>query len=99
MMLVITTYKRKGKCRKCGKCCEYPTRDRINAYSRAGYDVQEILETELDCPHVKRREDGSIKCGKYWRRPRRCRRFPSHPLDIAALPTCGYRFIEVNHDH
>ena len=76
---------RTGECKMCGKCCEIPTKERLEAYG----DVKPETQFLDGCPHLK---DG--RCDDYDNRPRMCRDFPRSLLDITALPECGYKFKE-----
>ena len=78
---------RVGECNQCGKCCDPPTPERIEAYRGWDYMVQH----PEGCPFGMR-VNGKIGCGNYDNRPQMCKDFPQHPLDIVVLPECGYSF-------
>jgi len=81
-----------GSCKRCGKCCDPSTL----APRIAEYIARQVpfLVVGKPCPHLKRNEDGTTTCLIYEKRPKWCRDFPAEPADIAALPECGYRFID-----
>lgn len=91
-MVNRTNWNRQGECRRCGECCEYPSRERINAYGRAGFEYR--THRMRGCSSAGRTEDGRIFCKDYGKRPEMCRRFPEHPVDIVTIPGCGYSFRE-----
>ena len=90
-MEVLTNLARTGECKRCGECCEAPTKERVDVYKRAGYGCK--VQHLSGCPWEKR-VDGKITCTDYDNRPKMCRDFPLSPLDIAALPNCGFKFAE-----
>ena len=79
--------KRTGECNQCGKCCEPPTLERIEAYHMVGYECD--TQFEDGCPHFV-----GNKCNDYEGRNQMCRDFPIHPVDIETIPECGYLFKE-----
>lgn len=85
----IMRYIRIGECNRCGECCEAPTKERIEAYHRAGFTCR--VQHESGCPFEEYRE-GKIFCTNYEDRPKMCRDFPTSPVDIETLPNCSYRF-------
>ena len=83
---------RLGWCNQCGKCCEFPAPERIEAYRKEGYECK--TQHLSGCPSGARTKDGRIYCTDYDNRPLMCRNFPQHPIDIKTLPECGYSFEE-----
>lgn len=81
---------RSGECTKCGKCCESPTPERIEAYRKVGYECK--TQHLSGCPSEARTEDGRIYCTDYYNRPEMCRDFPLSPVDIETIPECSYYF-------
>ncbi len=77
---------RSGDCKKCGKCCEIPTEERIEAYVRAGISFQSQYLS--GCPYWV-----NGLCSDYEHRPQMCKDFPRSPVDIETLD-CGYYFKE-----
>ena len=83
---------RLGRCRRCGGCCDPATMPaRLEAYRQGG--ALAVITQHPDGCRQFRRENGRATCAIYEQRPKMCRLFPIHPMDIAALPTCGYRFV------
>jgi len=87
---------RLGKCNQCGDCCDPAlVGPRLKAYMDAGY-MPHMVESHLGagrCPHFTRDAQGGGLCAVYPFRPDYCKAFPTHPMDIAALPRCGYTFL------
>lgn len=78
----------------CGDCCEPPTKERLQTYRDAGIEV--TVQYEDGCPFAIRGEDGRLSCTDYENRNEICRNFPTHPVDILALPNCSFSFKEGN---
>lgn len=79
-----------GKCLQCGKCCDPSTLpSRVAVYQKNG--VKALIHGE-PCSYFEYR-DGRGFCKTYEGRPEMCRLFPVMPIDVEALPGCGYRFI------
>ena len=83
---------RRGSCRRCGACCDPATLPaRLEAYRQHGA-LLVITQYPDGCRHF-RRENGRATCAIYPHRPKICQLFPLFPVDIAALPTCGFYFV------
>lgn len=79
---------RLGKCTKCGDCCRDETLEaRIQAYKKAGVPYKIINN---DCMSF---DPNTGLCRNYENRPLSCKQFPLLPVDIVALPRCGYSFV------
>jgi len=86
-------YIRKGKCTRCGACETIDTLPiRIKVYQLFGLSW---VAHAAPCPHFYW-DDGKATCAIYGssKRPWMCEAFPASPIDILALPTCGYTFID-----
>lgn len=87
-------YHREGECCRCGQCEDMSTLPiRLRIYELFGVDC--LFRTEV-CPHFYFDEHGRATC-KIYDSPERdwmCKAFPASPVDIIALPRCGYHFID-----
>ena len=83
-------YIREGECNQCGECCLPPTKERLQSYADAGFEVE--VQYEDGCPSEVRGEGGKITCTDYEHRNQMCRDFPQFPVDIVALPNCSFSF-------
>ena len=101
----MVKYIRKGKCKRCGKCCtmkhlfeSMPEEDKelIKKVFPWLYTALVIGAAEdYKCPYLKY-ENGIAVCTIYPNRPEFCRRYPETPEDL--IPGCGYYFEEVEND-
>lgn len=82
-----------GRCLRCGKCCDASTLpQRLVIYQKHG--VAALIRGE-PCPHFEYRNNKGF-CKIYEGRPEICRLFPVMPIDVEALPSCGYKFVILN---
>jgi len=82
---------RVGKCRRCGACervDNLPVRLRIYELFSYGW-----VAHAGPCPHFYW-DNGLATCAIYHNRPWMCREFPRDPIDLVALPGCGYSFLD-----
>lgn len=91
-----TRWQRTGECTQCGQCC-------------LGGDpsIQNPVFTDAEraaatigghCP-LLRLTDAEYNCAGHGQHPfylGGCNTFPVRPADIADIPECGYRFVQVN---
>lgn len=85
---------REGECCGCGDCCRPETIPaRTAAYNEARIPFEVV--NNGDCKDF---DPETGKCRIYENRPQVCRDFPTHPIDIAALPRCTYTFKRVEED-
>ena len=68
-----------GSCNNCGDCCKL-------LIFQAGVSKMKICEQYI----------GSAEghCKIYSNRPAKCQAFPVGPWDLAALPHCGFQFVD-----
>ncbi len=98
-------YRREGKCRRCGKCCNL----RILAGLLSETDVnpatlakiKEAGEKRPRCPYLKFMKVGHGKmkykkayCIQYEKRPPFCKQYPATPADTPPK-SCGFKFSPV----
>lgn len=80
------TFIRKGKCKRCGKCCVVK-----NLYP--GHEFMEWLDKQFDgglvCPHLER-NNGKATCKIHKTRPEFCRNHPTRDMEV--IKGCGFRF-------
>jgi len=88
-------YRRKGKCLRCGKCCNF--RYLFNDISWKSKIVIFVFHPKTlfiwifkkDCPNLIKMGERSL-CIIYKKRPWFCKAFPATPEDL--IYKCGYNF-------
>ena len=93
---LISEVERHGSCNRfCGRCC-----------SVAHWRTHPLFEEQVAALFAELGEsehgecaklvwvNGQAVCSIYDDRPEVCRHFPNHPLSIATIPECSYRFTE-----
>ena len=90
------TFDRIGYCsRFCGRCCSlshwqaHPQYETVKAILEAPPFIG--MNENGDCGHLVWK-NGFAVCSIYETRPDICRTFPNHPLSIATIPECSFRF-------
>ena len=101
----MVKYIRKGKCKRCGKCCTM--KHLWNSMSKLDKEALKMMAPELyemmekaakedvKCPYLKY-ENGIAVCTIYPFRPTFCAEYPATPDDL--IPGCGYYFEEVKEE-
>lgn len=86
-------YIRKGKCKRCGKCCQwrYLIKDVPLKIKIILVLLNPIFLIKSKCPHLGFDKNGKAYCKIYDHRPWFCRAFPAEPADLVDKD-CGYYF-------
>ena len=91
-------YKRKGKCLRCGRCCNFrylfndlPFAIKFIFFLSNPKSLY-LLIAGKDCPHLIRM-GGYSMCKIYKNRPWFCKAYPETPSDL--IKDCGFRFKKI----
>lgn len=89
--------KRKGYCKRCGKCCKtrtlmkgMPLKIKIIICLSNPLHIWKLIFNQ-GCRYLGFDKDGKAFCKIYDRRPWFCREFPAEPADLIDQD-CGYYF-------
>jgi len=85
---------RTGQCTQCGECEKAELNQiKLRCYQLFGLEGK-IIHPD-PCPYLRWEENKAV-CTIYNSadRPWQCREFPTSPIDLIALPGCGYSFLD-----